>query len=219
MRDKFDEQLLHLNEALIEMCTIVEKAIADATKALVEQNVALAQKIIASDDEIDEKEREIEGLCLRIILQQQPVARDLRLVSAVLKITTDLERIGDHATDISEITLVLANKQYIKKLEHIPQMAEATMKMLTNSIEAFVKNDLDLAKRVIAYDDMVDNLFEIIKNELVELTIKNVDNSEQAMELLLVAKYFERIGDHATNVAEWIMFSLTGMHKDSRLMG
>jgi phosphate transport system protein len=219
MRDKFDEQLLHLNDALIEMCSIVKRAIDDAAKALVEQNVELAQKIIASDDEIDEKEKEIEGLCLRIILQQQPVARDLRLVSAVLKITTDLERIGDHATDISEITLLLANKQYIKKLEHIPQMAEATMKMVTNSIEAFVKEDLALAKRVIAYDDTVDNLFEIIKKELVELIKMNADNSEQAMELLLVAKYFERIGDHATNVAEWIVFSLTGMHKDSRIMG
>jgi phosphate transport system protein len=219
MRIKLEEQLQQLDNALIEMGAIVEKAIADATKALVEQDVALAQRIIARDDEIDEKEDELESLCLKIILQQQPVARDLRLVSAVLKITTDLERIGDHASDISEITLLLADKQYIKKLEHIPQMAEATKKMVTKSIEAFVKKDLDLAKEVIAYDDMVDDLFDIVKDELVEKIRENQDNSEQAIDLLMVAKYFEKIGDHATNVAEWIVFSLTGMHKDSRIMG
>jgi len=219
MRNKLDEQLQQLDNALIEMGAIVEKAIANATKALVEQDVALAQAIIAYDDETDEKEKEIESLCLRIILQQQPVARDLRLVSAVLKITTDLERIGDHAADISEITLLLAGKQYIKKLEHIPQMAEATMKMVNKSIEAFVKKDLELAKAVIAYDDTVDDLFDIVKNELVELIKENSDNSEQAIDLIMIAKYLERIGDHATNVAEWIVFSLTGMHKESRIMG
>jgi phosphate transport system protein len=219
MRDKFDEQLHELNDRLVEMGMIVEKAIADATQALVEQDADLAKKIIELDDAIDEKEKEIESLCLKILLQQHPVASDLRLVSAVLKITTDLERIGDHASDISEITLLLADKSYIKKLEHIPQMAEATMKMVINSIDAFVNKDLELAQAVIAYDDTVDELFDFIKAELVEIMKKSPDSSDQAIDLIMVAKYYERIGDHATNVAEWVVFSLTGRHKDSRLMG
>jgi len=218
MRSKFDEQLNQLNNTLIEMAEIVKRAIADANKALIAQDVELARKIIASDDEIDNKEKEIESLCLKIILQQQPVARDLRLISAVLKIITDLERIGDHATDISEITLLLAGSQYIKKLEHIPQMAVATTKMVTDSIDAFVKKDLGLARTVIAYDDEVDNLFEMVKKDLTELIKENIDNSDQAIDLIMIAKYFERIGDHATNVAEWIVFSLTGTHKDSKIM-
>ena len=219
MRRKFDEQLDELNNSLIDMAEIVKKAIADANKALIEQDIALAQKIIASDDEIDNKEKEIESLGLKLILQQQPVARDLRLVSAVLKIITDLERVGDHATDISELTILLADKQYMKKLEHIPQMAAATMKMLTDSIEAFVKKDLELANEVIAYDDVVDNLFEMVKKDLVELMKENADNSDQAIDLIMIAKYFERIGDHATNVAEWVVFSLTGEHKGKQIIG
>ena len=218
MRSKFDEQLNKLNDALIEMAVIVKQAIANADKALIEQDFELAQQIIASDDEIDNKEKEIESLCLKIILQQQPVAKDLRQISAVLKIITDLERIGDHATDISEITLLLANKQYIKKLEHIPQMAIATMKMVTDSIEAFVKSDFDLANEVIMYDEIVDNLFVIVKNDLIELIKENSDNGDQAIDLIMVAKYFERIADHATNIAEWVVFSLTGIYKDSKIM-
>lgn len=219
MRNRFDEQLEQLNNSLIEMGAIVEKAIGDATRALVEQDAALAQEVIAFDDEIDEKENEVESLCLKILLQQQPVARDLRLVSAVLKITTDLERIGDHAADISEITLLLADKPFIKKLEHIPQMAAACMKMVTKSIDAYVKKDMSLAQEVIAYDDTVDNLFNNVKEELVELIKESPANSDQAIDLIMIAKYFERIGDHAVNVAEWIVFSLTGTHKDSKIMG
>lgn len=219
MRNKFDEQLHHLNNTLIEMGEIVEKAIADATKALIEQDAVLAKKIITFDDAIDEKEKEIESLCLRILLQQHPVASDLRLVSAVLKITTDLERIGDHAADISEITLMLGDKPFVKKLEYIPKMAEVTMKMVTKSIDAFVKKDLDLTKEVIACDDKVDELFDKVKEKLVGLIKENSDNSDQAIDLIMIAKYFERIGDHAVNVAEWIVFSLTGRHKDSTIMG
>jgi len=219
MRSKFDEQLNQLNNSLMDMCRIVKQAIADADKALMEQDVALAQKIISSDDEIDNKEKEIESLCLKIILLQQPVvARDLRLVSTAIKIITDLERIGDHATDISEITILLANKKYIKKLEHIPQMAAATMKMLTDSIEAFVKKDLKLAKEVMDYDDTVDNLFETIKKDLIALIKEDSNNGDQAIDLIMIAKYFERIGDHATNIAEWVEFSLTGIYKESKIM-
>ena len=218
MRSRFEEQLAHLNSTLIEMAAIVEQAIADANKALIEQDVVLAQRIIDSDDVVDDKEKEIESLCLKLLLQQQPVARDLRLVSSVLKIITDLERVGDHASDISEMTLLLAGKQYIKKLEHIPQMAVATMKMVTDSINAFVKKDLDLAQQVIASDDTVDDLFVMVKEDLIELIKKNPDSGDQAIDLVIIAKYFERIGDHATNIAEWVVFSLTGTHKDIKIM-
>lgn len=218
MRTKFNEQLDRLNDSLVEMGNVVEAAIINATKALVEKDVELAKSIIADDDKIDDMEKDIERLCLKIILRQQPVAGDLRLVSAILKITTDLERIGDHATDISEMTLFLAKCEYIKKLEHIPQMAEETMKMLTKSIDALVKKDLELAKEVIADDDKVDALFVHIKEELIEMIKKDVDYTNQAMDFVMIAKYFERVGDHATNIAEWVVFSITGVHKDSRVM-
>ena len=213
MRKKLDEQLAEINRALIEMGEIVQRAISDANKALIEQDVDLAQKITAFDDEIDNKEEEIESLCFKLLLQQQPVAQDLRYVSAILKIITDLERIGDHASDISEITILIAGGPYIKKLEHIPQMATATMKMVTESITAFVSKDLRLAREVIAYDDVVDELFNTVKKDLIGLIKDNVDNGDQAIDLIMIAKYFERIGDHATNVAEWAVFSLTGRHK------
>jgi len=218
MRSKFDEQLEELNNDLVEMGELVEKTIADTCKALNDQDVKLATKIIGMDDEIDQREQKIESLCLQIILQQQPVASDLRLVSAVLKISADLERIGDHANDISELAILLAGKQYAKKLEYIPKMAEVTMKMVTKSIEAFVNKDLELAKEVIAYDDVVDSLFDTVKGELTERIRSNVNSSYQAIDLILVAKYFERIGDHATNIAEWVIFLLTGMHKDGKIM-
>ena len=216
MRRKFDIQLQKLNDELIEMGKIVEQSITDATKALVEQDIELAKKTIDFDDEIDDKEKEIESLCLKLILQQQPVAQDLRLISSVLKIVTDLERIGDHASDISEITLLLAGTPYIKKLEHIPQMAKATVKMVTDSIDAFVKMDLALARSVVEYDDIVDDLFNKVKFELIDLIRKDAANGEQAIDLLMIAKYFERTGDHAVNIAEWVAFSITGQHKSGQ---
>jgi phosphate transport system protein len=218
MRNKFEEQLTLLNSLLIEMAAMVKEAISSANKALIAQDGVLAQHILDSDDSIDEKEEEIAGLCLRIILQQQPVARDLRLVSSVLKMITDLERIGDHASDISEITLLLANEKYIKKLETIPQMSEVTTKMVTDSIEALVKQDIELARNVITRDDIVDDLFVEVRNDLVALINENAKNGEQAIDLIMIAKYFERIGDHATNIAEWVIFSLTGVHKSSQIM-
>ena len=218
MRYKFDEQLAGLNNDLIEMGLLVKKSIADAVEALDKQDIKLAAKTIGIDDEIDRREQEIESLCLQLILQQQPVSGDLRLVSAVLKISSDLERIGDHATDISELAILLSGKQFAKKLVYIPQMAEVTMEMVTKSIDAYVKKDLDLAKEVIACDDIVDSLFDTVKGELIERIKNNVDHSHQAIDLILVAKYFERIGDHATNIAEWVVFLLTGMHKDSKIM-
>jgi len=218
MRSKFQEQLSLLNNSLIEMGAMVEQVISDANTALIEQDMELAKKIAENDDEIDQKEKEIESLCLKIILQQQPVARDLRLVSSVLKMITDLERIGDQASDIGEIITILAGKQYIKKLEHFPQMAAATMQMVTKSIDAYVKKDLALAKEVIASDDIVDGLFDEVKKELVELIKSDAQSSDQAIDLIMIAKYFERIGDHATNIAEWVVFSLTGTRKNIRIM-
>ncbi|MCL2807969.1 MAG: phosphate signaling complex protein PhoU [Coriobacteriia bacterium] len=218
MRSRFDEQLEELNNNLIEMGALVEKTIADACHALIEQDVTLAKNIIGQDDDIDQKERFIESLCLQLILQQQPVSGDLRLVSTVQRISADLERIGDHATDISELTLLLSTTQYTNKLVYIPQMAEATKKMIANSIKAYINKDLELAQEVIASDDTVDQLFDTVKDVLVKRIRDSADSSDQAIDLILVAKYFERIGDHATNIAEWVIFLLTGIHKDDKIL-
>jgi len=214
VRKKYDEQLELLGNMLVEMGALVETAIARATQALKAQDIEQAKKAIAYDKEVDQKERDIEQLCLKLLLQQQPVASDLRFISAALKMITDMERIGDQAADIAEIAIILTGTPYIKELEHVPQMAEATVKMVSNSIDAFVAKDLELAISVIKYDDVVDNLFNTIRSELVELIRDNRSNAEQAMDLLMIAKYFERIGDHAENIAEWVVFSITGKHKD-----
>jgi phosphate transport system protein len=216
MRSQFDRQLQTLNTRLIEMGALVEAAIALAIEALKKQDAALAKKAIASDGEIDQMEKDIEALCLKLLLQQQPVARDLRLISAALKMITDMERIGDQAADIAEISLCLSGRPYIKSLEHIPKMAEATAKMVTESIDAFVKKNLALAHSLIAYDDVVDGLFDEVKDELSALIGRNRANGGQAIDLMMIAKYFERIGDHAVNIAEWVVFSITGRHADGR---
>ena len=214
MRRKYDEQLKQLGDMLVEMGALIETAISMATHALKTQDIAEAKQAIAYDKEVDQKEKEIEQLCLKLLLQQQPIATDLRLISAALKMITDMERIGDQSADIAEIAIMLAGTPYIKKLEHIPQMAEATVKMVSDSIDAFVAKDLELAISVIEHDDVVDELFDTIKFELVELIRKDKNNVEQAMDFLMIAKYFERIGDHAVNIAEWVVFSMTGKHKE-----
>lgn len=216
MRNRFDRQLVQLNNELIEMGGMIEKAISDTVKALVNQDIELASNVIEYDEEIDHQEREIEQLCLKLLLQQQPVARDLRLISAALKMITDMERIGDHATDISEITIELSKESYIKKLDHIQQMAKETMVMLVQSVEAFVNKDMDKARAVIAHDDVVDDLFNKVKAELIAMIHEDVNAGEQASDLLMAAKYFERIGDHATNISEWVIFSITGQHPDDK---
>ena len=213
MRNRFDRQLSTLNDELIEMGSMIEKSIETAIKALVNQDVDLARHAIEADEEIDRQERIIEDLCLKLLLQQQPVAKDLRLISSALKMITDMERIGDHASDISEITIALADQPYIKKLEHIQQMAKETMIMLVGSIEAFVDKDLEKANEVIKRDDVVDDLFDKVKKELIQMIHENADKGEQAADLLMVAKYMERIGDHATNISGWVIFSITGEHK------
>ena len=207
---RFDEQLVMLNDSLLEMGALIEKTITLTTQALKEQDVELAKKVIAVERDVDQKEKDIEALCLKLLLQQQPVAKDLRLISAALKMITDMERIGDQAADICEIVVMMDGAPYIKKLEHIPQMATATVKMVTESIDAFVKKDLKLAKSVIKYDDVVDDLFDMVKFDLIELIRADSANGEQAIDLLMIAKYFERIGDHACNIAEWVVYSITG---------
>jgi len=210
MRNKFDEQLVRLNDMLIEMGAMIETAIAMAVKALQEQDVPLAQQAIAFDEEVDQKEKDIEALCLKLLLQQQPVARDLRLISAALKMITDMERIGDQAADIATLAIKLAETPCAN--EQIPKMAIATTKMVTNSIDAFVKKDLELAEAVIASDEAVNALFRDVQHDLIALIRQDIDCGEQALNLLMVAKYFERIGDHTKNIAEWVVFSITGEH-------
>lgn len=212
MRSRFDEQMNLLHKSLTEMGALIECAIAKATRALTEQDISAANEVIAGDDGIDEKEKEIESLCLKLLLVQQPVAKDLRRISAALKMITDMERIGDQAADISEICIAIARQTYIKELVHIPQMARATIKMVTDSIESYVNKDLRLAETVIECDDVVDDLFLQIKRDLIELVHRDAQNGEQAFDLMQIAKYYERIGDHATNIAEWVIFSITGSH-------
>jgi phosphate transport system protein len=218
MRGRFDEQLSELNNTLIEMGALIERAISRATHALMSQDADEARAVIENDEIINAMERDIESTCLRLILRQQPVARDLGQVSTALKMITDMERIGDHAADISELCMYLADQDHIKKLEHIQQMAEAAGKMVTESIDAFVKKDAELARAVIAHDDVVDSLFSIVKKDMIALVHENAENGEQAFDLLQIAKYYERIGDHAVNIAEWVIFSITGIHKDKQVL-
>jgi len=213
MRNRFEAQLEELNTELIRMGGLIEASISSAVKALIEQDREQAEKAILADIGIDEKEKEIESLCLKLLMQQQPVARDLRLISAALKMITDMERIGDQAADISEIAIYLSDEPYVKKLETIPAMAGATIKMVSDSIDAFVRKDLELADSVIRDDDIVDELFVTVKNDLIALIHRDPDTGGQALDLLMIAKYFERIGDHAVNIAEWVKFSITGEHK------
>ncbi len=213
MRTKFDVQLDQLNTELIEMGARVEKAISMANEALLEQNAAKAKQVMEKDEKIDRMERSIERMCLMLLLQQQPVARDLRLISSALKMITDMERIGDQAADISELTIELSHEPYIKELITIPQMSEVTTNMVKKSIDAYVNKDLDLAREVIKEDDVVDSLFIEVKDDLIKLIANDVNVGTQALDLLMVAKYFERIGDHAVNIAEWVEFSITGEHK------
>ncbi len=213
MRNRFDRQLEELNDELIEMGTMIEKAIETAAKALISQDSELAKTVIEGDEQVDRQERIIENLCLKLLLQQQPVAKDLRLISSALKMITDMERIGDQAADISELTIMLSEAKYIKKLEHIQQMAKETMVMLIESIDAFVNKDMLKAQSVIDADDKVDELFAEVKKELIKMIHEDINCGEQASDLLMIAKYFERIGDHTTNIAEWVIFSITGEHK------
>lgn len=211
MRNTFNEQLERLHVELIQMGATCEDAISAAAEALLKHDQTLAATAEEAERELDRKEREVENLCLKLLLQQQPVARDLREISAALKMISDLERIGDQAADIAELT------RFVQVPEgtgapHIADMARAVIAMVTDSVDSFVKRDLDLAWAVCKADDKVDALFQQVKEELIALISADAANGEQGLELMMVAKYLERIGDHATNVAEWVEYSITGVH-------
>lgn len=213
MRNRFEEQLALLNEEMQEMGRLIVESIRAASDALIRQDVDAAAAAITADRDIDQKEKEIESLCLKLLLQQQPVARDLRHISAALKMITDMERIGDQAADISGIVIYLAGAPYMKRLEHLPRMAEGAIRMVTGSLDAYVRRDLTLARQVMDMDDIIDDLFDVIKEELIGLIRQDAKNGSQAIDLLMIAKYFERIGDHAQNIAEWVEYDITGRHK------
>ncbi|MBR6668000.1 MAG: phosphate signaling complex protein PhoU [Clostridia bacterium] len=213
MRNRFDEQLHTLNHELLEMGALIERAIRSATDALVKQDVEAALQAIAADKEVDQAERDIESLCLKLLLQQQPVARDLRLISSALKMITDMERIGDQASDIAELVIYLSKEPYIKDLTHLPQMAENAIRMVSGALDAYVRKDVVLAQQVMGMDDAIDALFVTVKDELIDLIRHDAAAGSQAIDLMMIAKYYERIGDHAQNIAEWVEYALTGRHK------
>lgn len=208
MRSRFDMQLHELNNELIKMGALCESAIAMSAKALLDGDTELAARVLEFDSEIDQKERDIESRCMKLLLQQQPVARDLRTVSSALKMITDMERIGDQSADIAEI-VTMANIKASDETLHIGEMARAVMKMVTDSVDAFVKRDTSLAHSVIGYDDVVDGLFDDVKKALT-VRFQSGGQMEYALDLLMIAKYFERIGDHAVNIAEWVIYYVTG---------
>lgn len=213
MRNRLDEQLFDLNREIIEMGALCEEAIASAVQAMTEGNLALAAQVRENGGAIDQMERDVEGRCMKLLLHQQPVARDLRLISAALKMITDMERIGDQAEDIAEIVSFLGGRT-LEGMGLIEEMAREAMRMVTASVDAFVKKDTALAREVIDRDDVVDNYFSRVKCDIISLTAANHADAEFALDLLMIAKYFERIGDHATNIAEWVIYSVTGARKE-----
>ena len=213
MRNRFDEQLFELNREIIEMGAMCEEAIAYAVKALSSGDIALAAKVKNNGVAIDQKERDIESRCMKLLLHQQPVARDLRLISAALKMITDMERIGDQAEDIAEIVSFL-NGHTMEGVKLIEEMARETIEMVTDSVDAFVRKDVALAESVLSHDDVVDDYFDKMKRDIIRLIAENSADGEFALDLLMISKYFERIGDHATNIAEWVIYSVTGTHKE-----
>ena len=213
MRSRFDEQLALLNRELIEMGALCEEVIALSAQALTEGNAELAARVAPLDQEIDRKEREIESLCLKLLLQQQPVAKDLRQISAALKMITDMERIGDQAEDIAEIVAFLGGRG-TEDSELLRDMARSTIRMVSGSVDTYVKRDVPLAEKVIAEDDVVDDYFTRVKKALISRIAADPTDGEFALDVLMIAKYFERIGDHAVNIAEWVIFSVTGEHKE-----
>ena len=218
MRSKFDEQLALLNRDLTKMGSLCEEALALAAKALANADGQTAAKIAPIDSEIDQMERTIESLCLKLLLQQQPVARDLRQISAALKMITDMERIGDQTSDIAEIIISSKWEKMEENLDKLTAMATGVSKMVRNSVTAYVEKDLELARTVMNDDDEIDDYFDEIRDQMIQL-IREADSRDgrKIFDLIMVTKYLERIGDHATNIAEWVEFSITGIHKESKV--
>ncbi len=211
-QSRFEKQLIALNEQMVQMGSMVEQSIEMVASALVKQDTEKADQVIEYATDVSNQARQIEGMCMKLLLCQQPVARDLRMISSALKMITDMERIAVQSAEISELTIRMAQTPYIKKLEHVQEMAKETILMVVKSIEAFVNRDLEQAQGVIEMDDIVDDLFISIKNELIQMINADQRNGEQATDLLMIGKYFERIGDHAVNIAQWVTYSITGEH-------
>ncbi len=218
VRVTYELELEKLNQDLKEMARMVENAIEQTFVAFEDQNHEKAEEIIKGDRTINDMERAVESRCLSLILRQQPVACDLRQVSTALKVVTDLERIGDHASDIAELILRIKVEHAYHIVKHLPNMASAAQKMVHDAIEAFIAQDLDAAMEIIKRDDEVDTLFNQVKTDVIDLLRTSPDQADQGIDLLMIAKYLERIGDHAVNVCEWTQFSKTGALKNVRIM-
>ena len=214
MREKYEAELKNLNASIIKMGKMIEVAIENSVVALLGRDTATAKVIATNDDKIDDMEKDIESQCLRLLLQQQPMASDLRIITAALKMITDMERIGDHAADIADLIIELPDFSY-SNMNAIAQIGSEIIKMLNDSVESYINRDFNAAKNVIAHDDVIDELYYAIKKDLVE-KIKKTDQGEQILDYFLIAKYFERIGDHCTNIAEWVIFAVTGERKTER---
>ena len=212
MREKYEAELKNLNASIIKMGKMIEVAIENSVVALLGRDTATAKIIAKNDDKIDDMEKDIESQCLRLLLQQQPMATDLRIITAALKMITDMERIGDHAADIADLIIELPDFSY-SNMNAIAQIGSEIIKMLNDSVESYINRDFNAARNVIAHDDIIDGLYYAIKKDLVE-KIKKTDQGEQILDYLLIAKYFERIGDHCTNIAEWVIFAVTGERKN-----
>ena len=213
MRNRFHQQLQTLNAELITMGALCEEAVTYAMKALFEGDMEMAFKALNSETEVDQKERDIENLCMKLLLQQHPVAGDLRIISSALKMISDMERIGDHAEDIGEIVCNMEEKE-LPQEHNLRQMADAAVSMLTHSVDSFVKKDLDLARKVIVDDSIVDDYFDKVKADLILMISEKPDKCRMFLDLLMIAKYLERIADHATNIGEWVVYSITGQHPE-----
>jgi len=214
-RANFENELKQLHGKIVEMGSFVETAIDDSIKAFKDNDVELCKTIIDNDKNVDEMEKQIESKCLWLIAREQPIATDLRKITTALKIITDMERIGDHAVDIAELTMRIADKNTFADSSHIPQMATSAIEMVRNAVTAYVNYDLALARTTEEKDDEVDDYFNLIKQELVDIFKSQPQNMDNAIDFLLIAKYLERIADHAVNICEWVHFSQTGEHKNT----
>jgi phosphate transport system protein len=217
-RREFDKELEILHLDLIRMGGIIEEAIDNSITALEKRDKELARRIIENDNKIDDLERQIESKCLRLLLKQQPVAKDLRAISTALKIITDMERIGDQAADIADISLRFGDEPFAKSLVHIPLMASAASAMVKDSVNAFINSDVEASRAIIERDDEVDRLFDLVKQDTISIFVESKKDADQAIDCLQIAKYLERIGDHAVNIAEWVIFFVTGEHKSAKIL-
>ena len=211
-RSRYDKELKGVSDELVLMCRYIETAIEKCVKALIDRDYDLAREVYEVDRQIDRMERDIEQRCLKILVMEHPVAKDFREVSAALKMITDLERIGDQAWDIAEITTQFGDGEYIKKVERIQQMAAIVIQMVKDGVQAYINRDLELARSLDVTDDKVDDLFNAVMSDLTALIKKNPDNAEQAVMFMMITKYLERIGDHAVNIGEWVEYAITGYH-------